>query len=114
MIHLINPQYNYPIDKRLTKKIYTTFCRNYNKHQFTCDFIMFAHERIKNSQCKSELLNYINSDLNSEIKKSYPQLKDLYTEFIQMMKMTNEKMLDTPNRNFRGMLNVFSFYMLSH
>lgn len=117
MCYLINPNYNYPIDKGLTKKIYTTFCRNYGKRQFTQDFIMFAHERIKNSSCRSNLLDYINSNqpptLNPEIKKLHPQIKDLYTEFLQMMKMKNEKILDSPNRNFRGMLNVFTFYMFT-
>ena len=90
------------IDLDLAKKIYQTFCSNYSKTQFKNDFITFS-KRI-------DELNCVN--LNEVIKKH--KLKDLYAEFIHFMKYDHVNTLKNSNLHFRGMLNVFSFYVLSY
>lgn len=89
------------IDLDLAKKIYQTFCSNYSKQQFKNDFITF-----------SKRIDELNTDnLNEVIKKH--KLKDLYAEFIHFMKYDHINTLKNSNLHFRGMLNVFSFYVLT-
>jgi thiaminase len=90
------------IDLDLAKKIYQTFCSNYSKTQFKNDFITFSR--------RVDELN--TDDLNEVIKKH--KLKDLYAEFIHFMKYDHINTLKNSNLHFRGMLNVFSFYVLSY